>query len=68
MLEVVAPFAVLDDPRAANARYELAAFLFIAIAATLTGAKTWLDMAEFGDAKEELLRQVLELLARHFFE
>jgi predicted transposase YbfD/YdcC len=61
MLQVLAHFTVLDDPRAANARHELAEIMFIAIAATLAGAKTCVEMAEFGEAKEELLRQVLEL-------
>lgn len=61
MLKVLAHFSVLDDPRAANARHELCELLFIAIAATLAGAKTCVEMAEFGAAKEALLRQVLEL-------
>ena len=61
MLQVLAHFSVLTDPRAANARHELAEILFIAIAATLAGAKTCVEMAEFGAAKETVLRQVLEL-------
>jgi hypothetical protein len=61
MLQVLAHFAVLDDPRAANARHELSEIMFIAIAATLAGAKTCVEMAEFGEAKEGLQRQVLEL-------
>lgn len=61
MLEVLAHFSILDAPRAANARHELSEILFIAIAATLAGAKTCVEMAEFGTAKEALLRQVLEL-------
>lgn len=61
MLQVLAHFSVLTDPRAANARHELNEIMFIAIAATLAGAKTCVEMAEFGEAKELLLRQVLEL-------
>lgn len=61
MLQVLAHFTVMDDPRAANARHELAEIMFIAVAATLAGAKTCVEMAEFGEAKEPLLRQVLEL-------
>jgi hypothetical protein len=34
---------------------------FIAIAATLAGAKTCVEMAEFGEEKEKLLRRVLAL-------
>jgi predicted transposase YbfD/YdcC len=61
MLQVLAHFAVLEDPRAANARHELSEIMFIAIAATLAGAKTCVEMAEFGEAKGTLLRKVLEL-------
>jgi hypothetical protein len=51
MLRVPAHFAILDEPRAANARHELSEIMFIAIAATLAGAKTCVEMAEFGEAK-----------------
>ncbi len=61
MLKVLTHFSVLDDPRAGNARHELCEIMFIAIAATLAGAKTCVEMAEFGEAKEALLRQVLKL-------
>ena len=61
MLQLLDHFAVLPDPRAANARHELPEIMFIALAATLAGAKTCVEMAEFGQAKEELLGQVLEL-------
>lgn len=61
MLQVLEHFLVLADPRAANARHELAEIMFIAIAATLAGAKTCVEMAEFGEAKEVLLGRVLEL-------
>jgi predicted transposase YbfD/YdcC len=61
MLQVLAHFSVLQDPRAANARHDLSEIMFIAIAATLAGAKSCVEMAEFGEAKEALLRTVLEL-------
>lgn len=54
-------FGQLGDPRAANARHDLLEVLFIALAATLCGAETCSDMADFGHAKEDLLRQVLRL-------
>jgi predicted transposase YbfD/YdcC len=54
-------FADLEDPRAANARHDLSAVIFIALAAVLCGAESCADMAEFGTAKEGLLRQVLRL-------
>src|SRR3984885_13141652 len=54
-------FRGLRDPRAANAQHELLDVLFIALAATLCGAQCCSDMAQFGRAKEGLLRQFLRL-------
>ena len=57
----IAIFSDLPDPRAANARHELLEVMYIALAAVLCGAESCADMAEFGEAKEELLREVLRL-------
>jgi predicted transposase YbfD/YdcC len=54
-------FRRLPDPRAANARHDLLEVLVIALAAVLCGAETCADMAEFGQAKERLLRLFLRL-------
>ena len=54
-------FRRLDDPRAENASHELLEVLFIALAATLCGAKGASDMADFGRRKEALLRRFLRL-------
>lgn len=54
-------FRRLPDPRAANARHDLLEVLVIALAATLCGAESCSDMADFGQAKEELLRLFLRL-------
>jgi predicted transposase YbfD/YdcC len=54
-------FRRLSDPRAANARHDLLEVLVIALAAVLCGAETCSDMAEFGQAKEDLLRLFLRL-------
>ena len=54
-------FRRLADPRAANARHDLLEVLVIALAAVLCGAESCSDMAEFGQAKEELLRLFLRL-------
>jgi predicted transposase YbfD/YdcC len=54
-------FRHLADPRAANARHDLLEVLVIALAAVLCGAETCSDMAEFGQAKEGLLRLFLRL-------
>jgi predicted transposase YbfD/YdcC len=54
-------FRRMPDPRADNARHDLLEVLFIALAATLCGAESCSDMADFGQSKEELLRLVLRL-------
>lgn len=54
-------FGRMPDPRAGNARHDLLEVLFIALAATLCGAESCSDMADFGQSKEELLRLVLRL-------
>jgi predicted transposase YbfD/YdcC len=55
-------FADLDDPRTGNAqRHDLLEVLLIALAATLCGAETSVDMADFGEAKEPFLRRFLRL-------
>jgi predicted transposase YbfD/YdcC len=61
MRQFRACFAELPDPRAANASHDLTEILFIALAAVLCGAEDCSDMAEFGRAKEPLLREVLRL-------
>lgn len=54
-------FAAVPDPRAGNARHDLSELLFIAFASVLCGAETCEDMAEFGAAKQAVLRRVLRL-------
>jgi len=54
-------FGELEDPRAENAQHDLAELLFIALLASLCGATSCSDMAEFGRAKEPLLRRFLSL-------
>jgi predicted transposase YbfD/YdcC len=55
-------FEDLVDPRTGNAqRHDLLEVLLIALAATLSGAETCVDMALFGQAKEAFLRRFLRL-------
>lgn len=55
-------FADLADPRTGNAqRHELLEVLLIALAATLCGAESCVDMALFGRSKEAFLRRFLRL-------
>jgi len=49
------------DPRSFNARHELSAMLFIALAASLCGAKTCVDYADFGAANETDLAEIIDL-------
>lgn len=54
-------FGAMEDPRAPNARHDLAEVVFIAVAACVCGAQSCVDMAEFGLAKEPLFRQIRRL-------
>lgn len=54
-------FAELEDPRGHQGAHDLAEMLFIALLATLCGAKYCTDIALFGREKEALLRTVLVL-------
>src|SRR3954463_13016760 len=50
MEAVLAIFAAIDDPRDHTAQYELPALLFLALAATLCGARSCVDIADFAAA------------------
>lgn len=55
-------FSGLADPRRPNARqHKLLDILAIAFCACLCGAESCVDMAEFAKAKEEVLREFLDL-------
>ena len=54
-------FGEVPDPRAENAQHDLLEILFIALLASVCGAKHCSDMAEFGRSKEGVLRSVLTL-------
>jgi predicted transposase YbfD/YdcC len=54
-------FGDVPDPRAENALHDLTEMLFIALLATLCGAKGCCDIALFARTKEALLRTVLTL-------
>lgn len=59
---LVAHFSVLQDPRdALKRRHHLLDMVVIAIAATLGGADGWVEIAQFGRAKEAWFQQFLEL-------
>jgi len=55
-------FDGIEDPRTGNRlEHDLQEILFIALCASLCGAESCVDMADFGEAKEEVLRGFLEL-------
>lgn len=49
------------DPRELNARHALPDVLFVALAATLCGAKSCVEIAEYGQARLEELREIVPL-------
>src|SRR3982750_1591192 len=59
---LAASFSALADPRLPNARqHKLLDILTIAFCACLCGAENCVDMADFAAAKEEVLREFLDL-------
>jgi predicted transposase YbfD/YdcC len=61
MKRFVRCFSQLPDPRASNTQHDLTELLFIALLATLSGAETCSDMAQFARSRKALLRTVLTL-------
>ena len=58
----VSYFSGLHDPRIDRTKAHLLEdIIFIAISSVLCGAETWNDMEDFGKAKQEWLRTILEL-------
>src|SRR5215207_10026828 len=54
-------FREVRDPRDINARHDLGELLFLALAATLCGAKSCVEIAEFVEGREEELREIVSL-------
>jgi predicted transposase YbfD/YdcC len=51
----------VHDPRDFNSRHEVGTILFLALAATLCGAKTCVEMAEFVEGREQELSEIVDL-------
>jgi predicted transposase YbfD/YdcC len=51
----------VHDPRDINARHRVEAILFLTLAATLCGAKSFVEVAEFVEANEEELSAIVDL-------
>jgi len=58
---VVTELATVDDPRAENARHNLAELLAIAFVAVLCGASGCTEMAAFGEAQIAFFKRFLKL-------
>ena len=61
METLVSIFREVRDPRDFNAQHDLAAMLFVALAATLCGAKSCVDIADFAAAHESELAEIVDL-------
>jgi len=61
MQSIITIFRDVQDPRDINARHILGSMLFVSLAATLCGAKSCVEIAEFGEAREEDLKEILSL-------
>ena len=64
MESVLGIFASIDDPRDHTAMYELPALLFMALAATLCGAKSCVDIADFAEGNRDGLADIVGLPAK----
>jgi predicted transposase YbfD/YdcC len=61
MEPLISIFREVHDPRDFNARHDLSAMLFIGLAATLCGAKSSVDIADFASANEAELAGIVDL-------
>ena len=61
MASLISILREVHDPRDVNARHDLASVLFLALAATLCGAKSCVEMAEFSDGNAEELSALVPL-------
>jgi predicted transposase YbfD/YdcC len=61
METLISIFREVHDPRDFNARHDLSAILFIALAATLCGAKSFVEIADFAAANEADLAEIVDL-------
>src|SRR5438552_18166944 len=61
METLITIFREVRDPRDFNARHDLAAMLFIALAATLCGAKSCVDIADFAAVNAAELAEIVDL-------
>jgi predicted transposase YbfD/YdcC len=61
MQSIITIFREIRDPRDFNARHDLGSMLFISLAATLCGAKSCVDIADFAAANLDTLVEIVDL-------
>jgi predicted transposase YbfD/YdcC len=61
MQTLIEIFQGIEDPRDANAQHDLGSILFLALAGMLCGAKSCIQIAEFAQAREEELGELVDL-------
>jgi len=61
METLVSIFREVRDPRDVNSSHPVASMLFIALAATLCGAKNCVEIADFGEANVAMLGEIVDL-------
>lgn len=61
METLISIFREVRDPRDFNSQHDLPAMLFIALAATLCGGKSFVDFADFAAAHEGELAEIVDL-------
>ena len=61
MAVLLSIFREVNDPRDFNARHDLGMILFVSLAATLCGAKSCVDIADFAAGREEELREIVDM-------
>lgn len=61
METLISIFREVRDPRDFNARHEVGTILFLALAATLCGAKSCVEIADFVEGNEEELSTIVDL-------
>jgi len=61
METIISIFQEVRDPRDVNSRHLVSSMLFISLAATLCGAKSAVDIADFGEANAVTLGEIVDL-------
>jgi hypothetical protein len=61
MQSIISIFRDVRDPRDFNARHPVGTILFLTLAATLCGAKSCVEVAEFVEGREDELSKIVDL-------